>query len=675
MPVHRLALVLVAIVGLSFTAPRGSAAATCQSTCTRQLEACKQTCPGSGQGRRDCRAACTERSTCTAPGARIRTLAYVVTECRYAQGLTSWGWKVVVRRGNCDPVVVWEGCCAEVPDPLHVCSGGFRGAAFGGARIGDNALLSGIIEGLAVSPDGSGVVFEATDDLGYAFSPRLPPEQKGFFFVRVDGSGGPRKIGPAGRVRPYDFKATASYVLAVPSIVFSPDGEQIAFTDEGPGPTGEEAQQIVTIDVATGRRTQVTQFPNGTVPATEGAVYVTGGAQFVDDRTIAFYSFANPDGLNPNSEFAIFTVKIDGTGLRKVPTPPSIPPDGHIVPTFEVTGRGMSLALVAVPGRPVNWVDYSPLRQTIHEVFSVGRRNVVQLTNFRREDTGNGGMLLGVGRRRAFFVASANPVRSANPLGTNPSETCQLFSVDVFGLRLRQLTHFVEREWPRSGCHVPGCLIRDVFQDPVTQTLIFESTCDPLGANPFGAQIFAMRPDGSNLRQLTAARGLVGAVIDDGRAFGANGFSEFTAKIDPVNEGVKFTRRLDTAIGHQRADVLVDGIEVGEWSALDPTVGQWADQTVDLPASATAGKSTITIRNAFVSSDFDFNEFRYDIDSIVSRNPIRTDTIDVGDGNPSEAAHGYRIEQQTWNGTVVDIYPYQEVTAELTGPIAYSSAR
>jgi hypothetical protein len=34
--------------------------------------------------------------------------------------------------------------------------------------------------------------------------------------------------------------------------------------------------------------------------------------------------------------------------------------------------------------------------------------------------------------------------------------------------------------------------------------------CDPLGSNPYGVQMFAMRPDGSGLRQLTAARGLVG---------------------------------------------------------------------------------------------------------------------------------------------------------------------
>src|SRR5262249_2858001 len=44
----------------------------------------------------------------------------------------------------------------------------------------------------------------------------------------------------------------------------------------------------------------------------------------------------------------------------------------------------------------------------------------------------------------------------------------------------------------------------------------------------------------------------------DGRAFGANGFSEFTAKIDAANDGVKLTYRFDKFIGHQHADVLVD---------------------------------------------------------------------------------------------------------------------
>jgi hypothetical protein len=47
-----------------------------------------------------------------------------------------------------------------------------------------------------------------------------------------------------------------------------------------------------------------------------------------------------------------------------------------------------------------------------------------------------------------------------------------------------------------------------VVPDKVTGTILFGSSCDPVGGNPFGDQIFAMRPDGSGLRQLTATRGI-----------------------------------------------------------------------------------------------------------------------------------------------------------------------
>ena len=38
---------------------------------------------------------------------------------------------------------------------------------------------------------------------------------------------------------------------------------------------------------------------------------------------------------------------------------------------------------------------------------------------------------------------------------------------------------------------------------------MFYSSCDPFGANPYGDQMFAIRVDGTHLRQLTHARGLV----------------------------------------------------------------------------------------------------------------------------------------------------------------------
>jgi len=43
--------------------------------------------------------------------------------------------------------------------------------------------------------------------------------------------------------------------------------------------------------------------------------------------------------------------------------------------------------------------------------------------------------------------------------------------------------------------------------DEITGALLFASSCDPLGGNPFGDQLFAMRQDGTGLRQVTAARG------------------------------------------------------------------------------------------------------------------------------------------------------------------------
>jgi hypothetical protein len=38
---------------------------------------------------------------------------------------------------------------------------------------------------------------------------------------------------------------------------------------------------------------------------------------------------------------------------------------------------------------------------------------------------------------------------------------------------------------------------------------MFYSMCDPLGTNPDGGQLFAMRADGTSLRQLTHVRGAV----------------------------------------------------------------------------------------------------------------------------------------------------------------------
>ncbi len=138
---------------------------------------------------------------------------------------------------------------------------------------------------------------------------------------------------------------------------------------------------------------------------------------------------------------------------------------------------------------------------------------MLQLTSFRRVDTGGISAFGGASTdgQRVFFNASAN-------LGHNPSENCQIFSIDVLGGDLRQLTEFSAADHSTIGClNVPvppgsGCWNPSVpIIDPEKGILIFDSTCDPLGTNPNGEQFFAMRSDGTGLRQLTATRGMVTA--------------------------------------------------------------------------------------------------------------------------------------------------------------------
>ncbi|QUQ64621.1 glycoside hydrolase family 172 protein [Kutzneria sp. CA-103260] len=160
-------------------------------------------------------------------------------------------------------------------------------------------------------------------------------------------------------------------------------------------------------------------------------------------------------------------------------------------------------------------------------------------------------------------------------------------------------------------------------------------------------------------------------VGDDGRAFGAGGHSSFTVAIDPANSGVRLTRRYDPGIGNQRANLVVDGVAAGQWANGAAGPGQqWADQTIELPAALTAGKSSLHVENDFVSSSLDVNEFRYDVHSEVDPDWNRTDVVDLGPNHPGEEqAHGYQIAAPTWQGTRVYRYPTDPDQVDATNSV------
>jgi hypothetical protein len=87
---------------------------------------------------------------------------------------------------------------------------------------------------------------------------------------------------------------------------------------------------------------------------------------------------------------------------------------------------------------------------------------------------------------------------------------------------------------------------------------------------------------------------------DDGRAF--TGFSRFTVKIDPRNEGVRLRRRTNRNVAHvQRANVFVDGARLFDtpWCVCDepaPLQTAFLDTDFEIPAAYTTGKDRITIK-------------------------------------------------------------------------------
>lgn len=154
-------------------------------------------------------------------------------------------------------------------------------------------------------------------------------------------------------------------------------------------------------------------------------------------------------------------------------------------------------------------------------------------------------------------------------------------------------------------------------------------------------------------------------VTDDGRAF--TGKVNFRVAVDPANQGVRLTRRIDYGICDQKGGVYIDGVFAGEW--LTPGSaggGVFYDTSFDVPAGLTAGKSALNIEIRFISACLDWNEFYYWIYSRIGGQWLLSDELDVG-GSASESAHQYVITTQNWSGTRTFQYyvpstgPFREV--------------
>lgn len=98
-------------------------------------------------------------------------------------------------------------------------------------------------------------------------------------------------------------------------------------------------------------------------------------------------------------------------------------------------------------------------------------------------------------------------------------------------------------------------------------------------------------------------------ISDNGRQF--SGYSQFRMAVDANNGGAILRCRNDYAQSGQKVNVYVDGALVGTWYlAGSNSQKRWRDAEFQIPAGFTAGKTSVTIKLAYVSGSW-WAEYRY----------------------------------------------------------------
>ena len=173
--------------------------------------------------------------------------------------------------------------------------------------------------------------------------------------------------------------------------------------------------------------------------------------------------------------------------------------------------------------------------------------------------------------------------------------------------------HVMYRTFP-NGTEVEVFDPKVMASDVIDTNLAF-GVQDPKGKDYYGGKFSTVNSEASRLLELHGS-GMIdeiqirlpeiqGAyvVTDDGRAFGEGGSSRFKMRVDGSASQCSITRRMDLTIGNQKASVTVDGQSVGNWQPLPSMNATWYDQVLTFEPQTTTGKTSITVKNSFVSSD------------------------------------------------------------------------
>jgi len=224
------------------------------------------------------------------------------------------------------------------------------------------------------------------------------------------------------------------------------------------------------------------------------------------------------------------------------------------------------------------------------------------------------------------------------PLGGLPSSINNPPGSDIDGAALYRFLiadsipfnrHLVVR-WEHGGSDASTLPYRATmlwYGTPAQTALLSD---DIVPAAPASALAHHYLASGEQTYQLTSAyEYTVHSPLSSATGTAMTGTASFTMQLDPHNVGAFLRRTFDDCVANQRANVYLDGSFAGTWYDAGVSKGAgvdghrrcWRDEDFPLPASLTAGKSSVQVRIAFAPTSDPQNSkwtaFRYSMFSFV----------------------------------------------------------
>ncbi len=151
-----------------------------------------------------------------------------------------------------------------------------------------------------------------------------------------------------------------------------------------------------------------------------------------------------------------------------------------------------------------------------------------------------------------------------------------------------------------------------------------------------------------------------------------NGVSTFTIAVDPANAGVLLRRTFDQQASHQAAAVSVNGVYVTDWNSPGGNgTHRWREEDLVLPATVTAGHSTLQISVDSTHSPSPWTESAYGVFSLYSSPVVAHASVPVS-VTPSPASVGVgamtalSVSAAVPDGTTVGCYDGADLAETAT---------